>query len=119
MNILLWVLQIVLAILFLFHGGALLYPPAAMKSQFDALFSQFPNGFQLLIGVAEVAAGLGLILPWATGILPKLTAWAAIGLLIIMLGAMVAHAQRGELAQAASNGVIVLLIAWVAWGRWR
>ena len=49
-----------------------------------------------VVGISEVAGGLGLILPWATGILPMLTPLAALGLAVIMIGATIYHRQRGE-----------------------
>jgi uncharacterized membrane protein YphA (DoxX/SURF4 family) len=76
MNLLLWTLQVFLAALFLFHGGALLNPPAAMQEAFASLFGLLPSGFQQFIGIAELASGLGLLLPWATKIARWLTGWA-------------------------------------------
>ncbi|MFZ4655457.1 MAG: DoxX family protein [Caldilineaceae bacterium] len=119
MNLLLWVLQILLAALFIFHGGALLNPPAAMQAVFASMFAPLPAGFQQFIGIAELAGGLGLLLPWITKIARWLTGWAALGLAIIMLGAVVMHAQRGEFAQVIPTGVITLLLGFVAWGRWQ
>ena len=119
MNLLLWVLQVLLAFLFVFHGGALLNPPEAMRATFAAVFSQLPAGFQQFIGIAEVAGGLGLVLPWWTKVARWLTGWAALGLAIIMLGAVVIHAQQGEFSQVIPTGVITLLLGFVAWGRWQ
>ena len=119
MNITLWVLQILLAALFLLHGGALILPPASMRESFAADFANLPAGAQALIGSAELLAGLGLILPGITRIAPWLTPLAATGLVPIMLGAIVVHARRGEMGPAIFNVVTTLVIALVAYLRWR
>ncbi len=62
MNILLWVLQVLLALVFFAHGLLFLFPPAAMVEQMNA---SLPRWFQLFLGVAEVLAALGLTLPGA------------------------------------------------------
>ena len=119
MNITLWVLQILLAALFLLHGGALILPPATMRASFAADFVNLPPGTQVLIGSAELLAGLGLILPGITRIAPWLTPLAATGLVPIMLGAIVVHARRGEAGPAIFNMVTTVLLALVAYLRWR
>jgi putative oxidoreductase len=69
------------------------------------------------IGVAELAGGLGLILPAATRIRPMLTPLAALGLATIMTLAFVFHIQRGEWDALPVNAVLGALAAFVAWGR--
>ncbi len=70
-------------------------------------------------GVAEILGGLGLILPAITGIRPELTIFAALGLAIVMIGAIVWHAGRGEMASIGTNVLNTLIMAYVAYGRWR
>ena len=70
-----------------------------------------------LIGVVELLAALGLILPAVTGIAPILTPLAATGLAITMLGAAAAHARRKEPSSIAVNVVLFALAAVIAWGR--
>ena len=72
MNILLWVLQVLLAAAFFAHGMLFLTPPASLVEQMNA---SLPRWFQLFLGVAEVLAAVGLTLPGATRILPWLV-WA-------------------------------------------
>ena len=60
MNILLWVLQVLLALAFFAHGCLFLFPPAAMVDQMNA---SLPRWFQLFLGVAEILAAVGLTLP--------------------------------------------------------
>ena len=119
MNIALWILQILFSVLFLLHGGALLVPPASLRDSFAADFAQLPVGFQSLIGIAEFLAGLGLILPGLTKIATWLTPLAAAGLLPIMLGAILVHARRGETLPMNFNIVTTLLLALIAYLRWR
>ena len=71
-----------------------------------------------LIGIVEVLAGIGLILPQLTGILPWLTPLAAVGLVFTMIGAIILHVRRGDGAQAIVMNVVLLLMAsFVAYGR--
>ena len=82
MNILLWVLQVLLALAFLAHGWMLLFPPAAIVEQMNA---SLPRWFQLFLGVAEVLAAVGLTLPGITRIKPWLVSCAAAGIMIVMI----------------------------------
>ena len=78
MNLLLWVCQGVLAIVFFAHGSLLLFPPADLLQQ---LATVMPDWFRLFLGVAEVLAAIGLVLPGITRIQPGLISWAAAGLM--------------------------------------
>jgi hypothetical protein len=77
----------------------------------------FSPGTVRLIGALELLAALGLILPLLTGMLPGLTAWAAVGLVAIMIGAAVTHARRKEPRAIAFNLALLALAAFVAVGR--
>ncbi|MBL1093246.1 DoxX family protein [Streptomyces sp. 9-7] len=70
-----------------------------------------------LIGTLEVLAAIGLVLPATLGIAPALAPLAALGLALVMIGAVVVHARRGEAQMAAVNVVLLTLAAVVAWGR--
>ncbi len=84
MNILLWVLQVLLALAFAAHGWMMLFPSPEIAAQMNA---NLPRWFSLFIGVAEAAAAIGLILPGVTRIMPFFVAWAAVGIMIIMVSA--------------------------------
>jgi hypothetical protein len=116
MNILLWVLQVLLALAFLAHGWLLLSPPATMVDQINAAI---PRGLQLFIGVAEVLATVGLTLPGLTRIQPWLVPCAAAGIMIVMICASVFHLMRGELSSAATTVVLLAVATFVAYMRWR
>ena len=115
MNVALWIVQILLAALFLFAGGMKLAGPI---DQTGAPV-QFPNAFLVFIGVVEVLGALGLILPSALRIAPGLTPLAALGLVILMAGAVVTGVIGGALAMSLIPLAFGLLAAFVAWGRWR
>jgi uncharacterized membrane protein YphA (DoxX/SURF4 family) len=111
----LWIIQGLLALLFLFAGSMKLIVPiqillAQMPLPLPGLFLKF-------IGVAEVAGAIGLILPGLLRIRPILTPLAACGLLIIMIGATVVTLAGGEVVPALLPLVVGLLCAVVAFGR--
>ena len=116
MNIVLWVLQVLLAVAFFAHGGLFLWPPAAIAAQMNA---SLPRWFQLFLGVAEVLAAVGLTLPGLTRILPWLVAWAAAGIMIVMISATAFHLMRGEISSAAVTLVLLGLATFVAYMRHR
>jgi len=111
----LWIVQGLLALIFLFAGGMKLVLPL------DVLTEQMPlpGLFVRFIGVAEVLGAIGLILPGLLRIRPGLTPLAAAGLVIIMIGATVLTLAGGDVAPALIPLVVGLLSAFVAYGRWR
>ena len=126
MNIVVWIIQVLLAVVFLLHGALYVVEPAAIVArmrQQNPEFAQpgkFPSrAFRVFIGAAEVLAGLGLLLPAITGILPWLMPLAAAGLAIIMLGAAVQHFAKHETPAAGATVVLFLMAFFVAWMRWQ
>ena len=116
LNIALWVLQTLLAALFLWHGQLMAFPPADMVAMIN---ENIGPSLSVFIGIAEILAAAGLILPGLTRIVPWLTALAAAGLMIVMSSATVLHLFRGETASAISAFVIFLLVMVVAYTRWK
>ena len=115
-NSVLWVLQGVLAALFLFAGGVkLVMPVEAMQQGPVAL----PGAFLRFIGAAEVCGAVGLILPWAMRIRPSLTPLAAAALVVIMVGATVITALGGQLAPALFPLAVAALLTVIAYQRAR
>jgi uncharacterized membrane protein YphA (DoxX/SURF4 family) len=113
----LWIAQGLLAVLFLFAGGTkLVLPIEAMTGQMAV---PLPGWFLRFIGVAEVLGAIGLILPGLLGIQPVLTPLAAAGLVIVMLGATVITLAGGAVAPALFPLGVGLVLAFVAYGRWR
>ena len=116
MNITLWILQVLLALAFLAHGVMFLAPPPDIAVLMNESLARW---FQLFLGVAEVAAGIGLILPGLTRILPGLVPAAAAGVMIVLVSATVWHLARGEYSSAGITCVLLLIATAVAVGRWR
>ena len=115
MNVLLWVIQVLLALLFLFAGGVkLIMPLAAMAKQIG-----LPAWFLRFIAVCEVTGALGLLLPGITRIRTGLTSLAASGLVIIMAGATWISATKVSLRSALVPFVVGVLAACVAYARTR
>lgn len=110
----LWVVQGLLAAVFLLSGGMKLVLPLDKLVGPVAL----PGLFVRFIGVAEVLGAVGLILPGLLNIRPELTPLAATGLVIIMIGATVITVMGGPVAAAPVPFVVGLLAAFVAYGRW-
>jgi uncharacterized membrane protein YphA (DoxX/SURF4 family) len=116
MNRALWIVQALLALLFLFAGGVkLVLPIEEMTKQMPMI----PGLFLRFIAVCEVLGAIGLILPWLTRIRPGLTSLAAAGLVIIMIGATVVTLMIGDIAMALMPLAVGILCAFVAYGRWR
>jgi putative oxidoreductase len=116
MNILLWVLQALLALAFAAHGWLLLAPPASMVAQMNATL---PRWFQIFLGVAEVLAAVGLTLPGITRIQPWLVPAAAAGIMVVMVSATGFHLMRGEVSSAITTLVLLALASFVAYMRFK
>lgn len=116
MNIALWVLQVLLAVAFAAHGFLFLFPSAEMLEMMNAMLAP---SFRLFLGVAEVLAAIGLILPAITRILPWLVPCAAAGIMMVMIGATILHAARGEVSSALTTVVLLAMATFVAYGRWK
>lgn len=118
MNILLWVLQGVLAGMFLMVGAMKLMQPKEKMGEQMGWVEDFSQGQIRSIGVLEVLGALGLVLPMATGIMPFLTPYAAIGLCLVMTGAFITHLRRKEIVpMGVMNVVLFVIAAFVAYGR--
>ncbi len=118
MNVALWIIQVLLALLFLFAGGMkLIVSPEAMAAMGPPNQINLPGLLVRFIGVCEVLGGLGLILPGLLRIRRGLTPLAAVGLLIIMIGAVVMAVLGPGVSFAIAPGVSALLLALVAYGR--
>jgi hypothetical protein len=116
MNILLWILQVLLAAAFLAHGWLVLFPPPEIAAQ---MLAALPRAFWFFLGVAEVLAAIGLTLPGATRILTWLVPSAAGGVMFVMISATIWHVVRGEISSAAITLVLLAMASFVAYMRWR
>ena len=119
MNTALWIVAGFLAFAF-FGSGAMKLAQSKEKivaSSTGGWAADWSPGAIKMIGVAEILGALGLILPAVTHIAPILVPIAAVGLILVMIGAAVVHARRKELPNVEICVVILLLAAFVAWGR--
>ncbi len=115
--IVVWTVQVMLALLFLFAGSMkLILPIEVMASQMPVYL---PSLFLRFIGICEVAGAVGLILPQLLRIRPVLTPLAACGLILIMTGATIITLIGGSVAGAMVPLVVGLLCAYVVYGRRR
>jgi uncharacterized membrane protein YphA (DoxX/SURF4 family) len=124
MSIALWVAQVLLAVAFLGAGATKLSQPKEKLAKNMAWVEDFSQGAVRLIGALEVlgAIGLvlgaiGLVLPALTGILLWLTPLAALGLVLLMIGGALTHLRRAEYGNIAINAVLLVLAAFVVYGR--
>ena len=117
MNIALWIIQVLLAISFLASGtNKLARPRLALVSQ-TPYVEDFTDGQVKGIGALEVLAAIGLVVPPLVHVATFLTPLAAVGLVLLMAGAAVTHLRRREPQMVAVNGVLLILAAIVAVGR--
>ena len=119
LNIGLWIVQVLLAAMFLMSGFMKLMTPVDALAQSLPWVTSVPPLLVKFIGFSEVAGALGLILPALTRIAPFLTPLAAAGLALIMLPAMGLHLMRGETPMIGMNLFLMALALFVAWGRFR
>lgn len=112
----LWVVQVLLAAMFLMVGYMKTFTPIPELSKIIPLAAEMP-GLTRFIGVSELMGGLGLLLPAALRILPQLTILAAAALALVMLLALVFHISRGENESIGTNIILGLMSSLVVWGR--
>ncbi len=117
LNIALWVVQLLLAAMFIMAGASKLFQPISELAKTLPWVTDVPEAIIRFIGISELLGGLGLLLPSILRIKPVLTPYAAIGLTTIMLLASIFHISRGENSVIGINLVIMALSLFVAWGR--
>jgi uncharacterized membrane protein YphA (DoxX/SURF4 family) len=115
-HIILWIAQVLLAALFIM-GAIMKFQPIAKISVMMPWMGQVPVWFVRLLAIVDLAAALGLILPSLLRIKPKLTPWAAIGSMMLMLCASVFHVARGEASAIGLNIAAAFIAAFIVWGR--
>ena len=117
MNIALWVVQGLLALLFLMAGSMKAFTPLATMRQKMTWANDFPAAFVRFLGVAELLGAIGLIAPAITGIQSWLTVAAAIGFVVVMVSAFVFHTSHREFQTIGIPLVLMLLAVFVVLGR--
>jgi len=117
MNAVLWIVQSLLAAVYLLAGGMKVSQPIESLGKRMDWVRAAPPGFVRFIGAAELLGAIGLMLPLATGILPGLTVAAAVGLVIVQVSAAAFHLSRREASVVPMNVVLLLLAVVVVIGR--
>ena len=115
MKIVLWIVQVLLALVFVASGSMKLFAFDHYAQMAPEMANQ--RGPVTFIGVCELAGAAGLILPALTGVMPVLTTWAAVGLGTIMVLATGFHLTRGEISHAVITVVLLALAAFVVYRR--
>ncbi len=119
LNVLLWVAQILVATMFCLSGFYKLFTPIPELSAMMPWTGQVPQTFVRFIGIVDTAGGLGVLLPSLTRVAPGLTLIAAGCATVLQLLAIAFHTSRGEAAVTPLNFVLLALILFILWGRWK
>jgi len=118
MNIVLWILQGVLAAVFLQAGlTKITKPKEELVAPLGAWVDSFPAPGVKLLGLVEVLGAVGVVIPPLVGVAPVLSPVAAVGIIVIMVGAVVPHARESARSKIAMNVALGVLAAVVVWGR--
>ncbi len=117
MNVTLWIVQGMLAVVFLVVGFMKLIQPKEKLAGRMPFVDDFSPATIKMIGVAEVLGAIGIVLPALTGILPWLTPFAAVGLGVNQVGAALTHLRRREYLTIIINAILLAMAVFVAYGR--
>jgi hypothetical protein len=110
-----WIVAGLLALFLLYAGGIKVVQTREQLRPMMAWVDSLPMGLVRTIGVLEVLAAIGLILPPLTDIAPWLALAAAIGIVIVQIGGIILHLSRGEANVIWLNIVLVVTAAVTAW----
>jgi uncharacterized membrane protein HdeD (DUF308 family) len=117
MNAVLWILQVLLGIFFVFHAFLMLRPnPARLQAGMKYVL-ELPSWLRMFAGAAEGLAGIALVVAPFLGPLKVLAPLAAAGLVVLMIGAIVFHLGRREYPNIGLNAVLAIIAAVIVWGR--
>lgn len=117
LHISLWVAQALLAVMFLMAGFNKLFQSIEELSKMLPWAAEMPAAMVRFIGISEILGGLGLLLPSALRIMPRLTPVAAGGLALVMVLASAFHVSRGEASVIPMNLVLMAVAFFIVWGR--
>lgn len=114
----LWAIQWIFGIYFLAIGVMHFVVPEGLPGPMEWMYD-LNDTMHYITGTAEILGGLGLILPGLTKVMPDLTVWAAVGLAIVMAGAVIYHLNRDEMQNIVTNVVVGAIMAYLAYARWK
>jgi uncharacterized membrane protein len=114
----LWAIQIIFGIYFIAIGIMHFIVPEGLPAPMEWMY-ELNDTLHIVSGTAEILGGLGLILPGLTKVMPELTIYAALGLAIVMVGAVIYHLTRGEIQNIVTNVVVAAIMGYLAYARWK
>jgi putative oxidoreductase len=114
----LWAIQIIFGIYFIAIGIMHFVVPEGLPAPMEWMYD-LNDTLHIVSGTAEILGGLGLILPGLTKVMPELTIYAALGLAIVMVGAVIYHLTRGEIQNIVTNVVVAAIMGYLAYARWK
>ena len=117
-NTFLWILQVFFGLYFIVIGIMHFVVPEGLPAPMEWMYD-LSDTLHIVSGVAEILGGIGLILPGLTKIMPELTVYAALGLAVVMVGAVVYHIGREEYQNIVTNLVIAGIMGYLAYARWK
>jgi hypothetical protein len=119
MNLALWIAAALLAVVALAGGVSKAFVPKEKlaKAPGGEWTEDASVGFVKTLGVLELLAAVGLILPAVVNIAPVLVPVTAVCWVVLMVGAMITHGRRGEFKFVMLNVIYLALAAFIAWGR--
>jgi putative oxidoreductase len=116
LHVTLWILQTLLSALMLM-GAVMKFMPIEKLSAMMPWTGQVPPTMVRLLGIIDLLAGVGLILPSLLRIKPQLTVWAAWGIVALMVSAIIFHVSRGEASVTGINFIAAIAAGFIGWGR--
>lgn len=117
LNILLWIAQALMAAMFIMAGVSKTFQPIIALAESMPWVNDVSSMMVRFIGVSELLGGIGIILPSLLRIKPKLTVYAALGLVAVMIMAAGFHTMRGEYPAIGANVIFSAILGFIAWGR--
>ncbi|RFM36259.1 DoxX family protein [Chitinophaga silvisoli] len=112
LNPILWILQVLTGLLFLYSGYMKLFTPIAQQAAMYPWTGQVAPAFLRFMGIIDLLGGIGILIPF-------LSVYAASGIVLLMISASVFHISRGESSVIGFNIAIALIAAFIVWGRKR
>ena len=115
----LWTAQALIFLAFSAAGLVKLFTPIPQLAAMMPWTGEHPEAFVRVIGIIDLAGGIGILLPSLTRIMPNLTVLAALGCSVLQVFAIVFHVSRGEAVVTPLNFVLLPIALFVLWGRSR
>lgn len=114
LNPILWILQVLTGLLFLYSGYLKLFTPIAQQAAMYPWTGQVAPAFLRFTGIVDLLGGIGILIPFLS-----ISIYAASGMVLLMISASVFHISRGESSVIGFNIAIALVAAFIVWGRKR